>query len=141
MLGEISMRKTNIALSNSITCLVFICLTAQYCFAAEGPNQPNGGKAVEGTRRMKQERVTHVLITGEYPPFANPGILAQVVPELEADSAIWPQPVAKLTKSKVINFLPQLVAEISLSQTEYPRLSALPFLKRTNGMMEGLQKA
>jgi len=54
---------------------------------------------------------------------------------------ILPQPVAKLIKSKVIYFLPQLVAEISLSQTGYPMLSAPPFLKRANGMMKGLQKA
>ncbi len=57
---------------------------------------------------MKQNRETNVAITAEYPQFADPAILAQLVPELErgqfwdslsqnlADAAIWPQPVAKL---------------------------------------------
>lgn len=47
---------------------------------------------------MKQKRDTNVVITAVYPQFANPGILAQVVPETERDSAIWPQPVAKLAR-------------------------------------------
>jgi hypothetical protein len=47
---------------------------------------------------MKQKRDTNVLITAEYPQFADPGILAQVVPELEKDPAIWLQPVAKLAR-------------------------------------------
>jgi hypothetical protein len=47
---------------------------------------------------MKQKRDTNVLITAEYPQFADPGILAQVVPELENAPAIWLQSVAKLAR-------------------------------------------
>ena len=57
-----------------------------------------GGEAAGGARRMKQKRDTNVLITAEYPQFADPAILAQVVPELaeKGVSAILGQPVPEL---------------------------------------------